>query len=338
MDLLTLGKVINALSDKRGRLVPPYRDSSLTWVLRDVLGGNCRSTILLPCSAHETQYSSTQNTLEFGDHCKGIQKFYTVAEKKLSTAELVSEVQRLQRQLYAAEESEANKTAHEAEMEVRAAHAEQDAAAKVDKAKALSGRLHKMSVAFEKQRDVIQTLTNEKNRHLTGRGSTLKGLQQQMAVKVLRFVCVCWRDTELFRALSSWKIQHEIAAGGAKAAHVLVQTATVAKYSKICTILQFWQRAADRHRITCWRTGLARAKTRFEIARAASDALAVVDTKKKAIQASKGQLCQIQPQIKALSAPMAATILSAAVVRLSDIVVREHARGYEKGQNINHSL
>ena len=83
---------------------------------------------------------------------------------------------------------------------------------------------------------------------------------------------------------------------------------------------------------------MARAKTRFEIARAASDALAVVDTEKKAIQASEGQLCHIQPQVEAFSAPMAATRLSAAVVRLSDIVVREHARGYEKGHNTNHSL
>ena len=96
MDLLTLGKVIKALSDKKGKLVPPYRgthepnrcvpavlrcsltDSTLTWVLRDVLGGNCMATMLVTCSPHQMQYTATQNTLEFADQCMGIQRTLAV--------------------------------------------------------------------------------------------------------------------------------------------------------------------------------------------------------------------------------------------------------------------
>ena len=42
-----------------------------------MLGGNCLATILVTCSPHQMQYSSTQNTLEFGDRCKAIQKVFT---------------------------------------------------------------------------------------------------------------------------------------------------------------------------------------------------------------------------------------------------------------------
>lgn len=69
--------------------MPPYRESTLTWVLRDVsgsatteervklyvlqvLGGNSKAVMLLTASAHAMQYHATQNTLEFGTALKGL--------------------------------------------------------------------------------------------------------------------------------------------------------------------------------------------------------------------------------------------------------------------------
>ena len=72
-DLLVLTRVIKALSDPKG--VPAvYRDSTLTYVLRDVLGGNSKTAVLVTCSPHIMQYVSTEKTLKFGDDCKGIRR------------------------------------------------------------------------------------------------------------------------------------------------------------------------------------------------------------------------------------------------------------------------
>ena len=44
--LLSAGNVIAALTDKRDRTHIPYRDSKLTRILEDSLGGNCRTTMI----------------------------------------------------------------------------------------------------------------------------------------------------------------------------------------------------------------------------------------------------------------------------------------------------
>eukprot|EP00656_Telonema_subtile_P046748 TRINITY_DN5329_c0_g1_i1.p1 TRINITY_DN5329_c0_g1~~TRINITY_DN5329_c0_g1_i1.p1 ORF type:complete len:827 (+),score=242.10 TRINITY_DN5329_c0_g1_i1:172-2652(+) len=99
LDLLTLGKVITLLGKNKKLVAPPYRDSTLTWVLRDVLGGNCKSTVLVTCSPHQMQYTATQNTLEFGDQCKGIQRRINQVEKKLNVKELEAVVVQLRQAL-----------------------------------------------------------------------------------------------------------------------------------------------------------------------------------------------------------------------------------------------
>ena len=48
--LSALGNVIAALTDKKGRKHIPYRDSKLTRILEDSLGGNCKTTMMATCS------------------------------------------------------------------------------------------------------------------------------------------------------------------------------------------------------------------------------------------------------------------------------------------------
>jgi kinesin family protein 1 len=48
--LSTLGRVINALAKGAGKLAPPYRESVLTWLLKENLGGNAKTTMLATIS------------------------------------------------------------------------------------------------------------------------------------------------------------------------------------------------------------------------------------------------------------------------------------------------
>jgi kinesin family protein 5 len=69
--LATLGKVINALTDKNSVHIP-YRESKLTKLLQDALGGNSRTTLLINCSPSSFNEEETVSTLRFGLSAKSI--------------------------------------------------------------------------------------------------------------------------------------------------------------------------------------------------------------------------------------------------------------------------
>ena len=50
----------------------PYRDSKLTFILRESLGGNCKTTLLIACSPHIFNLEETISTLQFGKRAKAI--------------------------------------------------------------------------------------------------------------------------------------------------------------------------------------------------------------------------------------------------------------------------
>ena len=67
----SLGNVINALtSDKKEHV--PYRDSKLTRILQESLGGNSRTTLLINCSTRTYNDKDTLSTLRFGYRAKSI--------------------------------------------------------------------------------------------------------------------------------------------------------------------------------------------------------------------------------------------------------------------------
>uniref|UniRef100_A0A3Q2YZ24 Kinesin-like protein n=1 Tax=Hippocampus comes TaxID=109280 RepID=A0A3Q2YZ24_HIPCM len=63
--LAALGNVIAALSEGTKSHVP-YRDSKMTRILQDSLGGNCRTTIVICCSPSASNEAETKSTLMFG--------------------------------------------------------------------------------------------------------------------------------------------------------------------------------------------------------------------------------------------------------------------------------
>ncbi|KAL2755238.1 hypothetical protein ACRALDRAFT_1064934 [Sodiomyces alcalophilus JCM 7366] len=86
--LSALGMVINALTDGRSSHVP-YRDSKLTRILQESLGGNSRTTLIINCSPSSYNDSETLSTLRFGTRAKAIKNKAKV-NAELSPAELKS--------------------------------------------------------------------------------------------------------------------------------------------------------------------------------------------------------------------------------------------------------
>jgi len=78
--LSALGNVISALADGTKSHVP-YRDSKLTRILQESLGGNARTTIIICCSPASFNESETKSTLEFGKRAKCIKNSVTVNEE-----------------------------------------------------------------------------------------------------------------------------------------------------------------------------------------------------------------------------------------------------------------
>ncbi len=91
--LTMLGRVINALTDGKSQYVP-YRDSKLTRILQESLGGNSRTCLIITASPSMYNAVETLSTCRFGMRAKSIEnkakinKLLTVAELKLIVSKL----------------------------------------------------------------------------------------------------------------------------------------------------------------------------------------------------------------------------------------------------------
>ncbi|XP_029313251.1 kinesin-1 heavy chain-like [Cottoperca gobio] len=74
--LSSLGNVISALAE--GSSYVPYRDSKMTRILQDSLGGNCRTTMVICCSPSAFNDAETRSTLMFGQRAKTIKNTVTL--------------------------------------------------------------------------------------------------------------------------------------------------------------------------------------------------------------------------------------------------------------------
>uniref|UniRef100_V5IJV2 Putative kinesin-like protein kif21a n=1 Tax=Ixodes ricinus TaxID=34613 RepID=V5IJV2_IXORI len=100
--LLALGNVISALGDASGKISHvPYRDSKLTRLLQDSLGGNSRTLMIACVSPCDRDFMETLNTLRYANRAKNIKNKITVNQDKSSQtiALLRREIQDLQLEL-----------------------------------------------------------------------------------------------------------------------------------------------------------------------------------------------------------------------------------------------
>ncbi|KAK1900766.1 Kinesin-like protein KIF21B [Dissostichus eleginoides] len=100
--LLALGNVISALGDqtKKGGHVP-YRDSKLTRLLQDSLGGNSRTLMIACVSPSDRDFMETLNTLKYANRARNIKNKVVVNQDKTSQqiSALRAEIARLQMEL-----------------------------------------------------------------------------------------------------------------------------------------------------------------------------------------------------------------------------------------------
>ncbi|KAL2239781.1 kinesin-like protein KIN-5D [Sesamum indicum] len=103
--LLTLGRVINALVEHSGHV--PYRDSKLTRLLRDSLGGKTKTCIIATISPSIHCLEETLSTLDYAHRAKNIKNKPEVNQKMMKSAlikDLYFEIDRLKQEVYAARE------------------------------------------------------------------------------------------------------------------------------------------------------------------------------------------------------------------------------------------
>ena len=76
LSLSCLGNVINCLASGNNEFVP-YRESKLTRLLKDSLGGNYKTTLIVTCSPHSFNVDETISTLNFANRAKNVKKTQT---------------------------------------------------------------------------------------------------------------------------------------------------------------------------------------------------------------------------------------------------------------------
>jgi kinesin family protein 11 len=103
--LLTLGRVISALVEHLGHV--PYRDSKLTRLLRDSLGGRTKTCIIATVSPAVHCLEETLSTLDYAHRAKNIRNKPEVNQKMMKSTlikDLYGEIERLKAEVYASRE------------------------------------------------------------------------------------------------------------------------------------------------------------------------------------------------------------------------------------------
>jgi len=194
LSLSTLGMVISALVKNGGvegkkALHVPYRDSVLTWILRESFGGNAKTVMMATISPALDNYDETLSTLRYADNAKRIVNKAIINEG--ASAKIIRE---LKEQIEALKASQADAEFGEGEDAEAKANAAAEAAAELAEAQALLSqqsmsyeeRLAATKAEFEK---VISELDNERLA-AEHRAMTLKKTTTQMRG---RMAAMRWR-------------------------------------------------------------------------------------------------------------------------------------------------
>uniref|UniRef100_A0ACD5XU16 Uncharacterized protein n=1 Tax=Avena sativa TaxID=4498 RepID=A0ACD5XU16_AVESA len=170
--LLTLGRVINTLVEHSGHI--PYRDSKLTRLLRDSLGGKTKTCIIATIAPSVHCLDETLSTLDYAHRAKNIKNKPEVNQKMMKSAlikDLYFEMDRLKQELYAAREKNGIYIP-----------GEQYLADEAEK-KAMSEKLDRLELGLEskdKQLDELQGLYDSQKVLSADLSDTLQTLQKKM--------------------------------------------------------------------------------------------------------------------------------------------------------------
>jgi kinesin family member 5 len=172
--LSALGNVINALTEKNRDHIP-YRDSRLTYLLQDSLGGNSKTSVICTATPHYSVKAETLNTLKFAQRTKLIKNIPKI-NKQESISSLQKQIEYLQLHLEEVRNkyedsqqiikiyTEAKKSEDEVECKVlnlKIEKLEKRLDKSIENYIEEKDRYDKLLVLFSKQRDICNNLGNE---------------------------------------------------------------------------------------------------------------------------------------------------------------------------------
>eukprot|EP00954_Amorphochlora_amoebiformis_P020393 1339140-Amorphochlora_amoeboformis.AAC.1 len=161
--LSALGNVISALTEKKKRGHVPYRDSKLTRILEDSLGGNCKTTMMAMISPALVSFTESLSTLKFANRAKNIKNTAHVNEdldERTLLRKYEKELKRLRHELQMRNKNVVDKRKL-IELEEKRRQAEQDKMTALMNMERLSQSLHSEKEAKKKLEEKIRQMNQQ---------------------------------------------------------------------------------------------------------------------------------------------------------------------------------
>ncbi|XP_050685990.1 kinesin heavy chain-like isoform X4 [Eriocheir sinensis] len=205
--LSALGNVIAALAD--GKTHVPYRDSKLTRILQESLGGNARTTIVICASPASFNESETKSTLDFGKRAKTIKNCVTVNEEltaeewkrrynkeKEKSTKLKAQVERMEAELERWRRGE--KVSSEEQISVDMEKSMVSSVVEEPKKPAAPPVSNEVRDAWEKEREQLYQSLDEKDEEINQHSQLAEKLKEQM-LEQEELIAATRRDYEVLQ-------------------------------------------------------------------------------------------------------------------------------------------
>ncbi|KAK8746478.1 hypothetical protein OTU49_017035, partial [Cherax quadricarinatus] len=214
--LSALGNVIAALAD--GKTHVPYRDSKLTRILQESLGGNARTTIVICASPASFNEAETRSTLDFGKRAKTIKNCVCVNEEltaeewkrrynkeKEKSTKLKAQVERMEAEL--ARWRSGEKVSSEEQISVDMEKSMVSSVVEEPKKSTAPPMSNEVRDAWEKEREQLYLSLDEKDEEINQHSQLAEKLKEQM-LEQEELIAATRRDYEVLQTEMS-RIQAE---------------------------------------------------------------------------------------------------------------------------------
>ncbi|KAL3051730.1 hypothetical protein OYC64_001877 [Pagothenia borchgrevinki] len=179
--LLALGNCINALSERNGSKYVNYRDSKLTRLLKDSLGGNSRTVMIAHISPASVAFEESRNTLAYADRAKSIRTrvkrnlihvSYHIAQYTNIISDLRCEIQRLKKKIA----DQASRQLNSDRADIRHVQAEVQAHSSQQSRAEMDQLREQLLDAFRQQMEIRRSLMELENNNMEIQIDTSKHL------------------------------------------------------------------------------------------------------------------------------------------------------------------
>uniref|UniRef100_A0A6Q2YA70 Kinesin-like protein n=1 Tax=Esox lucius TaxID=8010 RepID=A0A6Q2YA70_ESOLU len=179
--LLTLGRVITALVEKRPHV--PYRESKLTRILQDSLGGRTKTSIIATVSPASINLEETLSTLDYANRAKNIMNKPEVNQKltkRTLIKEYTEEIERLKRDLAATRDKNGVYLSSEnyENMSCTISSLEEQVTEYTDRIAAVEEELKRVTELFDDSKEKLDQCTNDLEEKKQKLEETHKNLQE----------------------------------------------------------------------------------------------------------------------------------------------------------------